>query len=89
MNEAGPAIVYGLCLMTSTVCAVLLARSWRATRARLLLFSALCFALLAVNNLFVVADMVIWDNIDFTLARQFSALGAIGVLLYGFIWEAE
>lgn len=89
MNEAGPAIVYGLCLLTSTVCAVLLVRSWLATRARLLLFSAICFALLAVNNVFVVADMVLWAEIDFTLARQFSVLGAIGVLLYGFIWEAE
>lgn len=89
MNEAGPAIVYGLCLLASTACAVLLVRSWLATRARLLLFSAICFALLAVNNFFVVGDMVLWEDVDLTLARQFSALGALGVLLYGFIWEAE
>ena len=89
MSDAGPAIVYGLCLLTSILCAVLLVRSWKATRARLLLFSAICFALLAVNNVFVVADMVVWVDIDLTLARQFSMLGAIGVLLYGFIWEAE
>lgn len=89
MSEAGPAIVYGLCLLASTACAVLLVRSWLATRTRLLLFSAICFALLAVNNFFVVGDMVIWLDVDLTLARQLSALGALGVLLYGFIWEAE
>ena len=86
----GAAIVYVLCLLTSVVCALLLVRSWRATRARLLLFSALCFALLAVNNLLVVVDMVLLPvEPDLTLWRQIAVLAALGVLLYGFIWEAE
>lgn len=85
----GPAIVYVLCLVTSIVCAVLLVRSWLASRTRLLLFSALCFALLALNNLIVVADMVLLPQIDLTLARQLSVLAALAVLLYGFIWEVE
>ncbi len=89
MTEAGPTIVYLLCLITSVVCAGLLVRSWRQTRARLLLFSALCFGLLALNNLFVVADMVLFPTIDFTIPRQLSALAALSVLLYGFISEAE
>ena len=37
--------VYVLCLLTSLACAVLLLRSYRQTRIRLLLWSGLCFAL--------------------------------------------
>lgn len=85
----GAAVVYGLCLLTSVVCAVLLARSWLASRTRLLLFAAICFALLAVNNLFVVADMVLLPQYDLSLWRQLSVLAAMAVLLYGFVWEAE
>lgn len=89
MTEVGPAIVYLLCLVTSMVCAALLVRSYLRTRTRLLLWSALCFVLLALNNLFVVADMILLPSVDLTLARQLSALAAVGVLLYGFIWETE
>ena len=89
MTAAGPTIVYTLCLLTSVLCAWLLARAWMTTRARLLLFSAVCFALLALNNLFVVADMIMLPHADLTIFRQLSMLAAIAVLLSGFIWEAE
>ena len=89
MNGSGSAIVYGLCLLASAVCAFMLARAWTSTRQPLLLWSAACFGLLAVNNLFVVLDMVVLANIDFTVARQVTALAAVSVLLYGFVWESE
>lgn len=89
MTFIAPAVVYTLCLATSSLCAFLLARAWQATRARLLLFSAICFALMALNNLFVVADMVVLVDQDLSLPRQLSLLAAIAVLLYGFIWEVE
>ena len=38
-----PALVYTLCFLTSSACALLLARNYRRTGARLLLWSALCF----------------------------------------------
>jgi hypothetical protein len=86
----GAAVVYSLCLLTSVACAALLVRSWLASRTRLLLFSAVCFALLAVNNLLVVVDMVLLPVApDLTLWRQIAALAALGVLLYGFRWETE
>nr|WP_205598044.1 DUF5985 family protein [Caulobacter sp. 17J65-9] len=78
-----------LCLATSVVCAALLVRSYLRTRTRLLLWSALCFVLLALNNLFVVADMILLPEVNLTPARQFSALAAVCVLLYGLIWESE
>jgi hypothetical protein len=85
----GAALLYSLCLLASVVCAWLLLRSFRRTRAPLLLWSAACFGLLALNNLFVVADMLIFTGADLTFARQGTALAAVTVLLYGFIWEVE
>lgn len=85
----GPAIVYGLCLLTSVACAALLVRSYRRTGSALLMWSAACFSLLALNNLFVVLDMVLFTGVDFTWLRQGTAFAAVGVLLYGFIWETH
>jgi len=85
----GPGAVYGLCLLTSAVCAGLLVRSWSRSRQPLLLWSAACFSLLAVNNLMVVLDMVVLPGVDLSLARQLSSLAAVGVLIYGFIWEVD
>lgn len=84
-----PSIVYALCLATSAACAWLLGRTYRRTRARLLFWSALCFALLAVNNLFVILDLLVLPNVDLRLPRVALALAAVTVLLYGFIWKRE
>jgi hypothetical protein len=84
-----PAAVYLLCLATSVVCAALLVRSYLRSRTNLLLWTAFCFAFLALNNLLLVADMVVFPNIELRGWRQASAFAAIGVLLYGFIREAE
>ena len=85
----GAAILYLLCLLASVACAALLLRAFRRTHAPLLLWSAACFALLALNNLFVVADMIFFTGTDLTYLRQASAFAAVAVLLYGFIWEVE
>jgi len=89
MNLMGPAAVYLLCLATSLVCAALLVRAWGRARSKLLLWTALSFGLLAINNLLLVADMIVLQTVDLWWARQLSGLAALGVLLYGFIWEAE
>jgi hypothetical protein len=81
--------VYLLCMATSLLCAILLVRSYRTSRTRLLLWSALCFAGLTVNNFFLFVDVVVLPEINLLPMRQLSALLAIGVLLFGFIWESE
>jgi hypothetical protein len=82
--------VYLLCLATSVVCAWLLVRSYGRTRQALLLWSSLCFCLLALNNAVVVLDMVVWPTEpDLTPYRQITSLAAVCVLLYGFIWRSE
>lgn len=84
-----PAIVYLLCFATSSACAFLLWRSYVRTRARLLLWSMLCFLLLAANNLLVVIDLLVLPDVDFTIARLSLSLAAVSVLLFGFIWDLE
>ena len=83
-----PAVVYLLCAATSLCCLALLTRSYRQTRNRLLLWSALAFVGFAANNLLVFADLVLLPvSIDLLPLRNLTSLAAIGVLLYGFIWE--
>ncbi len=84
-----PAAVYSLCFLTSTACAVLLARSYRRTGMRLLLWSGLCFVFLAANNLVVMFDMLVIPGQDLRLPRLLLALAAVCVLLFGFIWDRE
>jgi hypothetical protein len=89
MTLLAPKLVYLLCLATSLACAGLLARAWRRSRQRLLLWCAVSFALFALNNLLLVADRLIFTDQDLWVWRQLSAGAALGVLLYGFIWERE
>lgn len=82
--------VYVLSFVTSAVCGWLLVRAYRSSRTRLLLWSAACFVLLAINNLFVVIDIIILPTqVDLSFARIALNLSAIVTLLYGFIWEID
>jgi hypothetical protein len=88
MIGAAPAVVYLLCLATSVGCAFLLLRAWGRTRTRLLLWTSMSFSLLALNNLMLVADMLLFPRVDLTPLRQASTGLALAVLLYGFIWDS-
>jgi hypothetical protein len=81
--------VYSLCFLTSLGCAVLLFRSWLAKRTRLLLWCALCFIGLALNNAILFADLVLVPTINLALLRAATALVAVCVLLFGLIWDSE
>jgi hypothetical protein len=84
------AAVYVLCFLTSAICAWLLVRSYARSKARILMWSAACFVLLAVNNFLVVVDLVVLPTeIDLTIVRNASSLAAVMTLLYGFIWELD
>jgi len=84
-----PAAVYLLCFLTSAACAGLLARNYWRTGARVLLWSSLCFLLLAANNFVVILDLLVIRSVDFRLVRHLLSLAAVGVLLFGFIWDLE
>ncbi|HZF42307.1 MAG TPA: DUF5985 family protein [Sphingomonadaceae bacterium] len=89
MSAAFPTAVYLLCFATSSACAFLLARSYARTRARLLLWSALCFVLLAGNNLMVILDLLVLPEVNLTVVRLGFSVAALSVLLFGFIWDLE
>lgn len=89
MPELFPVTVYLLCFATGAACALLLARSYVASRARLLFWSSICFLFLAANNLVVVVDMLLIPDTSFRIFRLLLALCAVSVLLFGFIWDLE
>jgi hypothetical protein len=83
-------VMYLLALLTSLGCMLLLFRAYAATGARLLLWSALCFVGLSVNNVLLFFDLVVFPTqLDLRPYRLLSALAGLLFLLYGFIWEAE
>ena len=81
--------VYLLCLITSVLCSYLLVRRYVIQPTRLLLWSAACFVLLSLNNLFLVFDIILIPSIDFAPYRTAASLGAVITLVYGFIWELD
>jgi len=83
------ALIYLLCVVTSVVCAWLLISAFVRRRQGLLLWSAVCFSLLAVNNLLVFADLVLLPQVDLSLPRSLTALAGGIVMLGSFIWGME
>jgi phosphatidylserine synthase len=83
------AIIYLLCTLTCLACFGLLLRAWRASRSRLLFWSALCFAGLTLNNFLLVIDMLVFAAIDLSTWRLAAALLGLLLLLFGLIWEEE
>jgi hypothetical protein len=82
-------LVYVLCALTSTACAVLLLRGYARSRFRLLLWSGLCFAGLALNNVLLVIDKRVIPEMDLSVWRTLPALAGIALLLYGFVWDTR
>jgi hypothetical protein len=78
-----------LAAITSLACMVLLFRGYAATGVRLLLWSALCFVCLTVNNSLLFVDLVVLPDIDLRGYRLAASLAGVLFLLYGFVWEAE
>ncbi len=83
------AAIYTPCSLTSILCFVLLWRSWRRSGARMLFWSALCFAALSVNNVLLVLDTQVFVHIDLGMARLVAALVAVLLLLFGLVWEED
>jgi len=82
-------LVYLLCAVTSLACAVLLFRGFRRSRARMLLWSALCFAGFCLNNVLLVVDTQLVPEIDLSIWRTLPAALGLALLLYGFVWDAD
>ena len=82
-------LIYALCALTALACAVLLLLGSRRSGSRMLLWSGLCFAGLAVTNGLIVVDTLTGDSIDLAMVRLIVSLGAIMLLLYGLVFEEK
>lgn len=82
-------VVYVLCLLASSLAAVLVLRSFAATRTRLLFWTGVCFVGLALNNLILFVDKVVATDVDLSLWRNVPAALGLAALLYSLIWEAS
>jgi len=82
-------LTYLLCAATSILCAALLLRGYLRTRTRLLMWSTLCFIGLALNNILLFLDLVVFPGpeVDLRLYRSGSALISLALLSIGLIWE--
>ena len=83
------AALYILTCATTLLCATLLLRAFVKVRKRLLLWSGLCFVGLSISNIFVVADLLLFPNIDLYTYRLGSAAVSMVLILYGLIWESR
>lgn len=87
--------VYILCALTSVACAALLWRGYRRTKARLLLWSSLCFVGLGANNVLLLADKVVFPDVEYVFGVHFmvwrttAALAGLALLVVGLVWEVE
>jgi len=81
--------IYSLCALVALACAWLLLRAYSRQRYRLLLWSAICFAGLTLNNVLLVVDKIFLPDIDLTVLRLLVALASLAVLIYGLIWDAS
>lgn len=84
-----PEVVYALCAITSALCAVLLARAFARRRVRLLLWAAICFAFLGVQNVLLFLDLVILTEVDLSVWRAAAGMLGIAALLFGMISDGE
>ncbi len=82
-------VVYALCALTSGLCAALLLRAYRSSRARLLLWSTLSFLGLVCNNLLLFVDLIVFPSSDLSLYRSLTSAIAVMILMLGLIWDSK
>jgi hypothetical protein len=82
------AAVYLLGMFVALACGVLLARGYRRSRQRLLLWSSICFLGLALSGLLLFIDLSLVAT-DLHMVRRAVTGAALLVLLYGLVLDSE
>jgi hypothetical protein len=77
--------VYLLSTITSFTCSALLLRGYRRTGSRLLMWSAICFACLCVNNVLLCLDLIVFTSVDLSVWRLLPAVLGVALLCYGMV----
>jgi hypothetical protein len=81
--------VYGLCALTSLLCALLLLRAFFRTRSSILWWSGLCFCGLTLSNTVLIFDKLVYPDIDLLGWRSWTTLISLALLVYGLINAKE
>lgn len=81
--------VYVLAILTSLACALLLLRGYARGKKQLLLWSGLCFLILAGSNVLVFLDLVVVPTVDLYRWRLITTAAAMALLVYVLIWESD
>ena len=84
----GP-FVYVLGFVVTFLCAVLLLRAFARVRHRLLFWSGVCFAGLAISNGLLVVDLVFLPFVNLYVWRLAVAAVSMLILVYGLVWEGD
>jgi Family of unknown function (DUF5985) len=79
--------VYILSALISLACAALLLRTFAQSRNALLLWAAICFLGLTLNNALLFVDKVVVTDVDLSLWRTIPALAGTLALVFGLLWE--
>jgi len=84
------AAVYLLGMFVALACGLLLARGYKQSRQRLLLWSSICFLGLALSGALTFLDLsVLPPAIDLHMVRRAVTAVSMLVLLYGLVWDSE
>jgi peptidoglycan/LPS O-acetylase OafA/YrhL len=81
--------IYGLCTLMSLAIAVMLWRQQHRTPTRMIYWTALCFSGLALSNLVLVLDKLVFPELDLRVLRHAISLLSIALLLFGLVYEDE
>lgn len=82
-------LIYGLCTVLSLFIAVMLWRQQRRLPTRMIYWTAMCFTGLALSNLLLVLDKLVFPELDLRVLRHSVSLLSISLLLLGLVYEDE
>ena len=80
-------VVYSLCALTSAACFALLLKEYRKNRAKLLLWTLLCFLGFFIGNVVLVLDRFFVPSISLAVYRVLPTVLGFGALIYGLTRE--
>jgi hypothetical protein len=75
--------------ITVGLCAWLLLRGYINGRARLLLWSGLCFVGLTVSNALLFVDLTLVPHVNLYIWRLVVAAVSVLLLVYGLVFESD
>jgi hypothetical protein len=81
------AAVYFLCALTSLICTILLIRSYLKNHVKLIFWSAICFCGQLLSNCILFFDLILFPQVDFSIARLIPAFIGALLLTYSLIWD--